>query len=98
TMSISQRPPGPDVPSRPAPGQGDADPAEPADPEPAEPAPTEPEPAEPEPAQRTAVDERLTNLTALTDTTLNRLSVTDLFAELLDRLRAILEVDTVAVL
>ena len=44
------------------------------------------------------VEERLRNLLAVTDVRLTRLDVDDLLIEVLERLRAILEVDTVAVL
>ena len=43
-------------------------------------------------------DERLANLLAITDTALNRLSVNELLAEMLDRIRAVLEADTVVLL
>jgi putative methionine-R-sulfoxide reductase with GAF domain len=43
-------------------------------------------------------EQRLQNLLAITDTALNRLGVEDLLAEMLDRIRAILEADTVVVL
>ena len=45
-----------------------------------------------------AAAERLANLLAITDTDLNRLGVDELLAEMIDRVRSILEVDTVAVL
>jgi phosphoserine phosphatase RsbU/P len=48
------------------------------------------------PAER--LEERLSNLLAVTDTRLTRLDVDDLLVEVLDRLRAILEADTAAVL
>lgn len=44
------------------------------------------------------VEERLTNLLAVTDTRLTRLDVDDLLVEVLERLRAILDADTAAVL
>ncbi len=43
-------------------------------------------------------NERLQNLLTITDTALNRLGADDLLAEMLDRMRHILEADTVAVL
>jgi hypothetical protein len=43
-------------------------------------------------------EQRLQNLLAITDTALNRLSVEDLLGEMLDRIRDILEADTVVVL
>ena len=45
-----------------------------------------------------SVEERLNNLRAVTDTTLNRLDVEDLLVEILDRLRGILDADTGAIL
>jgi hypothetical protein len=55
----------------------------------------------PEPAERRrafAAGERLANLQALTDSTLTRLDVEELLAELLARVREILDADTAAVL
>jgi anti-sigma regulatory factor (Ser/Thr protein kinase) len=45
-----------------------------------------------------SVEDRLSNLRAVTDTTLNRLDVEDMLVEILDRLRGILDADTAAVL
>jgi putative methionine-R-sulfoxide reductase with GAF domain len=47
---------------------------------------------------REDADELLRNLRAITDTTLGRLDIEDLLPELLDRIRAILDADTAAVL
>jgi hypothetical protein len=58
-----------------------------------------PESAAPsDPADASAHEQRLQNLLAITDTALNRLGVEDLLDEMLDRIRAILEADTVVVL
>jgi hypothetical protein len=45
-----------------------------------------------------SADDRLRNLQAITDSTLGRLDIEDLLVELLDRVRAILDADTAAVL
>ncbi len=45
-----------------------------------------------------SISDRLAKLLAITDTALNRLGVDDLLAEMLDRIRVILDADTVAVL
>jgi sigma-B regulation protein RsbU (phosphoserine phosphatase) len=44
------------------------------------------------------IEERLSNLAAVTDVSLTKLDVDDLLVELLDRVRAVLEADTAAVL
>lgn len=50
------------------------------------------------PAEIAAEDDRLQRLMTITDTALNRLSVNDLMHEILERIRAILDVDAVTML
>jgi sigma-B regulation protein RsbU (phosphoserine phosphatase) len=51
-----------------------------------------------EPADMPGADERLRRIESVTDAALAHLSVENLLAELLDRVQALLKVDTVAVL